>query len=215
MFNTKYDIFRPIYYKDFRLSLKENIDAIKDELSTEEKFLESMIKGESFFKKNKKLIMLAGGAIIVGIIASTLYNYKKELDLKHSNEIYTKLLAKSDTKLELELKSKNPKLYTLYKFQTIVATNDINKLKELSTSVKDPVLKDLVTYQIDSLSKKDLMKYVGNDGSFKEFALLQQAFIELENKNYEKAKEVLEFIPINSSLHQLSSALKHYNPKEK
>ncbi len=197
------------------LSLKENIDAIKDELTTEEKFLESMIKGESFFKKNKKLIILAGGAILVGALSSSLYNYKKEADLKESNVIYTKLLQKSDENLENKLKSKNPKLYTLYKFQTEVKTSDVTKLKELNKIIKDPILKDLVDYQIDSLSKKDLMKYVGNNGSIKEFALLQQAFIEMENKNYEKASEVLEFIPINSSLHQLSSALKHYNPKEK
>ena len=197
------------------MSLKENIDAIKDELTTEEKFLESMIKGESFFKKNKKLIILAGGAILVGALSSSLYNYKKEADLKESNVIYTKLLQKSDENLENKLKSKNPKLYTLYKFQTEVKTSDVTKLKELNKIIKDPILKDLVDYQIDSLSKKDLMKYVGNNGSIKEFALLQQAFIEMENKNYEKASEVLEFIPINSSLHQLSSALKHYNPKEK
>ncbi len=197
------------------MSLKDNIEAIKEELSTEEKFLESMIKGESFFKKNKKLILLAGGAILVGIIASSLYNYKKEMDLKESNEIYIKLLStKDDKSLESQLKSKNPNLYMLYKFQKVIKKNDIEKLKELSNSIKDPILKDLVSYQIDSLSKKDIMKYVGNDGALKEFALLQQAFIELENKNYEKANEVLDFIPINSPLHQLASALKHYNKKE-
>jgi len=37
------------------LSLKENIEAIKEELTVEEKFLESVIKTESFYKKNKKL----------------------------------------------------------------------------------------------------------------------------------------------------------------
>ncbi len=211
-------IYSPFNYFNKRieiLSLKENIDAIKDELSTEEKFLESMIKGENFFKKNKKLIILASSAVIVGVLASTVYNYKKEAYLRESNAVYTKLLQKSDSTLENELKSKNPKLYTLYKFQTEVKTNDLTKLKELSKTIKDPILKDLVTYQIDSLSKKDLMKYVGNDGALKEFALLEQAFIDMESKNYEKANEVLDFIPINSSLHQLASALKHYNPKEK
>ncbi len=33
------------------MSLKENVDYVKDELNTEEKFLESFVKVERFYKK--------------------------------------------------------------------------------------------------------------------------------------------------------------------
>jgi len=199
------------------LSLKENIDAIKEELSAEEKFLESMIKGESFFKRNKKAIIVAVVAIIVGILGSAVYNYQQTKNLKDSNEIYTKLISKniSDSNLEDELKSKNPKLYSLYKFQTTIKTSDLSKLNSLKESIKDPILKDLLTYQIDSISQKNLLVYVGNDGMLKDFASLQQAYIELKNKNFQKASDVLSFIPTSSPLKQLKDSFKHYQKEEK
>lgn len=199
------------------MSLKENIDAIKEELSTEEKFLESMIKGESFFKKNKKLIISALVAIFLGVVASAFYNYQKEQNLKDSNIIYKELLSKNtpDASLEEKLKSKNPALYELYKFQLIVKSNDPTKLNSLKQTIKDPILKDLLTYQTDSITKKDLLVYVGNDGILKNLASLQEAFINLENKNFQKAKDVLNFIPINSPLHQLANSFKHYHNGEK
>ena len=197
------------------LSVNENINAIKEELSTEEKFLESIIKSETFFKKNKKLIFLALSAIIIWIFASIGYNYIKEKNLQESNQIYTKLLKNDNPSLEKELKEKNLSLYTLYSFQKAVKSNDASKLKALLPSLKDPILKDLANYQSTSLTKKDLMIYVGNDGIYKDLALLQEAFMKLENKEYAKAKEILNLIPMNSSLYQLANSLKHYNPKEK
>ncbi|WNY98242.1 hypothetical protein SUSP_000660 [Sulfurospirillum sp. 'SP'] len=38
------------------MGLKENIKAVKEEISTEEQFLEGMIKSERFFNRNKKYI---------------------------------------------------------------------------------------------------------------------------------------------------------------
>ena len=196
------------------LSIKENLNAIKDELTTEEKFLESMIKGENFLKKNKKPIILALVAIGVGILASMGYNYIKEKNLKESNQIYTKLLKSDNPSLEKELKDKNPSLYTLYRFQKVIKSNDSTKIKDLISSIKDPILKDLATYQSSSLEKKNLMIYVGNDGIYKDLALLEEAYLKLQNKEYAKAKEILELIPINSSLYQLANSFKHFIPKD-
>ena len=199
------------------MSLKENINAIKEELSAEEKFLESMIKGENFFKRNKKAIIITAVAILVGIFGSAIYNYQQVKKLKDSNTLYTKLISKSisDTNLENELKSKNPKLYSLYKFQTIIKTSDLSKLNSLKESIKDPILKDLLTYQIDSISQKNLLAYVGNDGMLKDFASLQQAYIELKNKNFQKASDALSFIQTTSPLKQLKDGFKHYQKEEK
>lgn len=201
--------------KVINLNLKENIDAIKEELSTEEKFLESMIKSENFYKKNKKLVISAVVALIVGIFASMGYNYMKELNLKTSNNEYLQLISgKQDKSLENDLKSKNPKLYELYEFQTTLKSNDIKKLESLKLKLTDPILKDLLTYHLDSLSKKDLLDYVGKNGILKDFASLQKAYLELENKDFQKANEALEYIPLNSPIYELAKSLKHFTNQE-
>ena len=40
------------------MSIKDDVNYIKNELSSEEKFLESFVKTERFFKKYKKLIVV-------------------------------------------------------------------------------------------------------------------------------------------------------------
>ena len=47
------------------MSIKENVDYVKTGLSSEEKFLESFVKGERFFKKYKTLIFAFVIIIIV------------------------------------------------------------------------------------------------------------------------------------------------------
>ena len=67
------------------MGLKENINAVKEELSTEEQFLESIIKGERFFKRNKKIII--GGLVLValGIGGYIINDALKTQKLKESN----------------------------------------------------------------------------------------------------------------------------------
>ena len=91
------------------MSLKENISAVKEELNTEEQFLESVIKVETIFKKYKKLIISGAIVIIVAVFASLGYSYIQEKNLTQSNEIYLSLIQKADETKELELKNLNPK----------------------------------------------------------------------------------------------------------
>ncbi len=195
------------------MSLKENIEAIKEELSAEEKFLESVIKTESFYKKNKKFIIGVGLAVFIGVVGSIGYNYIKEQKAKASNEIYLSLLSGNGNKtaLEAELKSKNQKLYALYKVQTALKSNDLQSLEKLKPTLKDPILKDLVDYQIASLSGKGLLKYAGQgDVVMKDFAYLTAGYIELEKGNISKADEILNFISPTSPLYRVVQSLKHY-----
>ena len=192
------------------MSLKENIEAIKEELSAEEKFLESVIKTESFYKKNKKLIISVLIAVLVGVIGSMGYNYiKRQKELK-SNEIYLSLLQKPDQAKKEELQSINPKLYNLYMMQVALKNNDVNELKNLQNSINDPILKDLITYQIASLEKKGLLKYASSDTIMKDFAKLNAAYLELEKGDHKKADEILNMIAPTSTLYQIVQSLKHY-----
>jgi len=195
------------------LSLKENIDAIKDELSAEEKFLESVIKTESFYKKNKKLIISLGLAVFLGVAGSMGYNYYKEENLKASNEIYTTLLTttKDTSTLESQLKSKNPKLWTLYKVQTALKTNDKEALEKLLKTVDDPILKNLVEYQLSSLNKEAFLKYIGQgEAVMKDFAYLDAGYKALEKGDVDKAEDIFGFITPSSPLYRVVQSLRHY-----
>ena len=192
------------------MSLKEDIQAVKEELSTEEKFLESVIKTESFFKKNKKLIYSISAILLIAILGYTGYDYKKEMDLKKSNEDYMQLITKGENKaLEEDLKAKNPKLYSLYLFQKAMKSNDIKNIEALNNN--DAILKSLKEYQLSSLKKSGLMQYAGSHEILKEFAYLQAAYLELEKKNFQKANDILSFITPTSPFYQLANDLKHYN----
>ena len=52
------------------MAIKDDIDSIKEELNTQEQFLENIIKSERFFKKYKKIII---GAVVLGIVGAAGY----------------------------------------------------------------------------------------------------------------------------------------------
>ena len=186
------------------MSLKENIDAIKEELTTEEKFLESVIKGETFFKKNKKLIIAVSIAIVLGVVGSMAYNYLKEQKLQKSNELYMSLLQKDDASKADELKSINPKLYELYSFQVMLKSDKID-----SSVVNDKILKDLLSYEKAS-KEGSLEAYTKQDSLLKEFAYIQEAYSYMKKGNVKKADEVLGYVSPVSPLYQMAKSLKHY-----
>ena len=72
------------------MSIKENVDYIKSELSSEEKLLEGFVKSERFFKKYKNLLIALVVAIVLG---SIFYVVKKSFD--ESNKYESNLLLNS------------------------------------------------------------------------------------------------------------------------
>ena len=56
------------------MSIKENVDYIKEELSSQEKFLENFVKGERFYKKYKTLMFAFIDIDIVGGIGLVIKN---------------------------------------------------------------------------------------------------------------------------------------------
>lgn len=194
------------------LSLKENIEAVKKELSTEEQFLESIVKAEGFWKKYKKLLIAIVVLIIVAVIGMALYNTMKERNLIASNEAYTALQHNAEDKESLEtLKSKNPKLYQLFLFSNEMKSADVTKLEAMSSQISDPILKDLLSYQKASLSGKGLSSYsIKQDALLKEFASLQEIYTLFQEGKSKEAKALLAQIPESSQLQQIAQSFKHY-----
>ena len=140
------------------MGLKENVAAIKEELSAEEQFLEGVIKAEGFFKRYKKLLIATGVILIVGFLVYAALEYKKEHDLTVSNEAYQVLQKNpSDASALAILKAKNPPLYTLFSISEAVKSGNIQKIEDVAAATNDPILKDLASYQVNIL-KNDVKK---------------------------------------------------------
>ena len=189
------------------MSLKENIEAVKKEIGTEEQFLEGIIKSERFFKKNKKSIIATAIVVVLAGSTYTTLNIVKESKLEASNKAYNILLTNpNDTQSETVLKNKNERLYNFYRFQKALKSNDIKLLKELAEYKKDPVISDLSAYQLAQLENKD----DASSELLAGFVALQEGYKLLKEDKIEEAKLKFAQIDLNSPLKNVAKNLEHY-----
>ena len=188
------------------MSIKENVNYVKDELSSEEKFLENFVKGERFFRKYKTLIF---AIVVLAIIVPIGYVIKKDLvesNKLEANAAFNKFLESNDEKALATLKDKNEKLYEIALF--LQARKD-NKTVEINT----PVLKELAKFQIamESKNTKELENLsMQNDFLLKEFAIFNKALLLTNEGKFEEAKTALKQIPQTSKATELANLLNHY-----
>jgi len=188
------------------MSLKEDVGYIKNELSSEEKFIENFVKGERFFKKYKTLIIAVVVILIIGLIGFTV---KKSIDNsnKHdANIALSQFLENGDEKALETLKNKNEKLYEVALFLQAKKDNKI-------ASIELPLLKELVKFQTATASNniEELNSLsMQNDFLLKEFALLNKALILVNEGKYEEAKKELSQISQTSKAYELATLLNHY-----
>ena len=188
------------------MSLKENVDYIKSELSSEEKLLEGFVKSERFFKKYKSLFL---ALIIAVILGSIFYVVKKSFDESNkyeSNLLLNSYLEKGDEKALETLKNKNEKLYEVALFLQAKKDNKI-------ASIELPLLKELVKFQTATASNniEELNSLsMQNDFLLKEFALFNKALILVNEGKYEEAKKELSQISQTSKAYELATLLNHY-----
>lgn len=188
------------------MSLKEDVGYIKNELSSEEKFIENFVKGERFFKKYKTLIIAVVVILIIGLIGFTI---KKSMDNsnKHdANIALSQFLENGDEKALETLKNKNEKLYEVALFLQAKKDNKI-------PSIELPFLKELVKFQTATASNniEELNSLsMQNDFLLKEFALFNKALILVNEGKYEEAKKELSQISQTSKAYELATLLNHY-----
>ncbi|BCD60105.1 MULTISPECIES: tetratricopeptide repeat protein [unclassified Nitratiruptor] len=198
------------------MGTKENIDFIKQELSNEEKLLESVIRLEKWYKKYSKIIVSAVVLLLVAGVGYSVYEWKKQSDLEESNIAYLKLLKnpKDATSLQI-LQDRNPKLYMLYLYQIGVKHKNAKNLETVKKG-GDTVLSDLATYHLAVINKdqKALQVYANKETILKEFAILDRGYALLARNSIKEAHKVLDSIGQNSQGYLYAKILKHYGVKE-
>ena len=195
------------------MSIKENMDYVKSELSTQEKFIESLVRVEGVYKKNKKIIYTIIAVVVVIFISYKISGYINEQNLIKSNLAYDRLLKNPDDKESLSiLKSTNNNLYEVYRLSNAISLGDSKELSALSTSSVEFV-KDIASYEV-AISAQDssaIKKY-----SLKESALLRDLAIfkdvveMIKAKDYKNAKLKIGSISKDTPLSKSVDAIKHF-----
>lgn len=188
------------------MSIKENVDYIKNELSNEEKFLENFVRTERFLKKYKKLIFTVVIAAVVGLIIYITKNSLDESNRYQSNLLLNSYIESADEKVLASLKDKNKKLYEVALF---LQSRKDNTPVEISL----PFLKELAQFEAAKISgnNEELNNLtMKNDFLLKEFALFNKALIFANEGKYQEAKDSLNQIPKDSKTFELASLLNHY-----
>ncbi len=189
------------------MSIKDNVDFVKEELNSEEKFLEGFVKIERFYKKYKLIIITAVVIVVGGIIGYYVSNYFKKQTKLEANIAFNKVLENPNDKAALDtLKEKNKQLFQVAKFMQ--ASKD-----EITSDIQVKFLKELTSYE-KALSNKNIEQLntlsMNNDFLLKEFAIFNKALIQTNEGKYEDAKATLQLIPVDSKVNDLVNVLKHY-----
>jgi hypothetical protein len=198
------------------LSLKENMDALKEELSSEEKFFESAIRTERFVKKYQKPLIATVVASLLAVGGAIGYQAYTNAKLESSNAAFNLLLANpSDAKAEQTLKNDNPALYDVWKLSRGISQNDVSILEGLKQSKAFGVA-DIASYEAAAIKGDvpSLDQYTKKQGAlYKDLALLELAVNAIEKGDAKTANEKLALISAESPITQVSGALAHYGVK--
>ncbi len=188
------------------MSLKENMDFVKEELNSEEKFLEGFVKLERFFKKYKLLIISAIIIVVVAIVAINVTSYLKEQNKIKANIAFQELLKNPNDEKALEtLKGLNTRLYEIALFSKNSSEKDV--------AINTQFFKELLAYE-KAMKEQNIEKLndVSMEKNFllKEFAIFNRALILAQTGKFQEAKDALKMIPETSQVKDLVALLNHY-----
>ncbi|EAK0343916.1 hypothetical protein YO45_08010 [Campylobacter jejuni] len=187
------------------MGLKDNLKAVKNELNTEEQFIENFIKGERFIRKYKFYISAVVIILVAWFTGNFIISKINDYKTKEANEIYANLIQDPSNKNLLEkLKNKNTNLYAIFLLKENI--NDFN-----NTALQNELKQIYSNAQTNTLLKNIIALSLGDKSIFlKNYDKLLEAYKLLEQNKIEEANVLLSQIKENSSLNQIAKNLKHY-----
>ncbi len=186
------------------MSLKDDINAVKQELSSDEKLLEQAFHLEKFFKKNKKIIIASAILLIGAFIGYKVYNYLQYSKLEAANSALL-VLDKEPTNKEAlaKLKENNPKLYTLYSYSQAANSGNAKAIEAIKSN--DEFLSDVIKYHAGVASKKPT-----DSEYYKNLSQIEKAYELIKAGKKAEAKNILVTIPKNSAVAGVARLLEHF-----
>lgn len=181
------------------MATNENLEYIKEGLSTQEQILGQAIAGERFVKKHKNSLIALVAVAIAIICYFGISSFLEAKNLEQNTALYNEVLKNpKQTELIKELKDKNINLFALFAMSEYKNGNKA-LIDEAIAGVSDKELKQiLLAIKGD---KSELMS---------DYDTLKTGFEALNANNIAGAKLEFSKIPENSSLKDIAKILLHY-----
>jgi hypothetical protein len=196
------------------MSFKENINFIKEQIITNDTFMEKFIQIEKFYIKNKKILMLIILILTVTITSLLINNYINNNNIEKSNTLFNKFLNDNNNKTILsELKNKSYPLYQIAKYIKLKDNNSKDNSLQDNSSVDIKFLNEILDYKkaIKEQNIKELTKLsLNSDFLLKDLLIFNKALILAKNKQYYKSQSTLKLISSQSQVNEFKLLLKHY-----
>lgn len=190
------------------MSIKDDVNYVKQELSGDEKVLESAFKLETLYKKHKLKLWGVVTALILFFAVTAGLDAIHEAKLRKANDAFLALqVDRNDSEALKVLEDSNSALFELYSYAEAVKKEDVMALHSLAKSSND-VIADASGYTAGVLEKKPV-----NSKLYKEMALFEEAYVAIGAGDLKSAKEKLELIDERSPLGVVTSFLKHFTIK--
>jgi len=185
------------------MSLKEDVNNVKKEISAEESYMESVFKIEKTWKKYKTSIIGLTAVAIITVIGFYISAYYTEQNKIQANIAFNTLLKNPNDKEAIAvLQAKNPKLYEISQYKlNDTKIIDVEFFKELALYTKA-----INEQSIDSLNTvTQKQKFI-----LKDFALFNKALIQAKESKFTDAKETLKLIGTKSEVSPMAKMLEHF-----
>ena len=198
------------------MSLKNNIEMVREELNSEEKFFEKAVVTEKFVKKYKNAIIGTIAAIIIVALANIAYDINKQGQIDAANEALAQLEKGPNNVTALSrLESLSPNLHDVWLYSKALADKDTATLEKLKDS-KAMLVSDLASYEsaVELKSAEKLDDYALRQGAiYKDLANVQSAIILMNEGKVDEAHQKLSLISEQSPLSNIAKSLRHYGVK--
>jgi len=185
------------------MSLKDDVKFVKEELSSDEKLLESAFRLERVYRKHRSKIFVVLALLIAGIGGRVLYGAYHQYRLEQANEALLVLRKNpADTAAMKRLEKNNPRLYHLYNYSLSINRKDASSLPRPGKG--EEILEDIVRYHRNVLVGK-----AGDSRYYHDLSLVEKAYMLLKKGEKEKARAQLVLVPENSPVAGIARLLKH------
>jgi len=195
------------------VSIKEQVEFAKEELTQDEKLLAGLIKAERFYRRNRFAIIALAVIVVAGGAGYMAMEYVKGQKLERANRALLALEKDPADRAALKsLKENDPELAELFLLREASRNGDLKALESLGRS-GDPVVADLAAYHL-GVWRRDgeaIRNYRMKSGALlKDFALFDEAYLLMREGKISEARERLALISEESVLKPAATMLEHY-----